>query len=641
MRWVLLLAISLALTGAGAGCERRRATPTIKPMPEPDAFGAKHAPGALSPRIASYRIDARFDPESMTIHATQRLTWRNAGATAVTTLPFHLYMNASSGEDSVFMRESRGKHRRAEANDDAPGHIQVTSIRIGADAAALDRAFFPGKPDLTVLEVPLTTPVEPGASVAVDMEFDVQLPEVFARTGYKNQFAMIGQWFPKIGVRVAGDDESERWHCEPFHLHSEFFADFGVYDVTLTVPETHVIAATGVLTATNDNGDGTRTLTYHAEDVHDFAWMADPFMEVLTDTATTVEGPVEVRVYHRPAQRAFAKRHLHAGVRSIEVFSELLVPYPYTMMSIVDPPPNAAGGAGGMEYPTLVTTAADTWLAPPGVYLPEFVTIHEVGHNWFQGLIASNEVDEAWLDEGVNEYFDGIVFEESYGRDTAFVDVHDWAVDFYALRRAATTWPATPIATRSFEFPNYSDYGAATYSKTALALRTLQNIVGRERFLAAIGAYAQRWAFRHPTGDDFFSALERHLGEDLDWFVQPAFYQGGSVDFRVEDIDCYDGICDVLVANRGAVPAPVDIDVHFADGEVERVRWDDRSAWRELRFERAAEVTEVTIDPDDLVLLDSTPILSRLRTKPEGTASRRAGARAQFWGQSLLQVTGL
>src|SRR5262249_30719766 len=150
---------------------------------------------------------------------------------------------------------------------------------------------------------------------------------------------------------------------------------------------------------------GERALSYHAEDVHDFAWMADPYMQVERATVAGTFGPIEVRVYHRPSQRRFARRHLEAARRTLQAYGKWFGPYPWSNLSIVDPPWDAAPGAGGMEYPTLVTTGGDIDL-PGGRFLEE-VTVHEVGHNWFQGKLASNEVDEAFLDEGLNTYANG------------------------------------------------------------------------------------------------------------------------------------------------------------------------------------------------------------------------------------------
>lgn len=632
------LAVGLGLALALIGCARERGTPTLKPLPEPDLRPPLRSPGARSPRIANYDITAKFDPGTRRVTAAQSLRWRNAGASPVHTLPFHLYMNAFKDENTVFMTESRGRHRRARVNPDAPGHIDISSIRIGAGPNLRDRATFPG-PDETVMHLPLPSPVPPGASVNVSFEFEVALPEVFARTGYKRDFAMVAQWFPKIGVRV-GTPGQETWHCEPFHFLSEFFADFGVYQVSITVPDTHVVAAGGVLTSAESNGDGTRTLSYRAEDVHDFAWMTDPYMEMLAGNARVADGEVAVRVYFRPGQRAFASRHLHAAIGTVEVMSETLVPYPYSIISVVDPPPDAASGAGGMEYPTLVTTSGDSALFGARIRFPELVTVHEVGHNWMQGILASNEVDEAWLDEGVNNYVNGWVFERLY--DGIAIDWLGRTIGPYMTLRALFTPETTPITTRSYEFPHARAYGTATYTQTALALRTLENLYGRVRFRAAVKAYAQAYAFKHPTGADFFATLERELGEDLDWFVQPAFNAGGAVDFRVDDAHCGKKACRIVVVNRGTVPVPVDVLVSFADGTEERLRWGDHTFWKVFDLQRAnARVASVAIDPENLVLLDQTPVSNHLRIEPDPTAARKVGRDAQFWTQTLMQGVGL
>jgi hypothetical protein len=579
-------------------------------------------------------------------------------------------MNAFKNDDSVFMHESGGRHRGARATKDGWGWIEVTSIRI-AGQERVDAARYPQAPDETVLELPLDQPVAPGDSIELDMTFEVQLPEVFARTGYKGEFAMVGQWFPKIGVLV-GEPGRETWHCEPFHLNSEFFADFGTYDVNLTVPDTHVVAATGVLTAATQNNDGTRVLTYRAEDVHDFVWMIDPHMKSMSAKAQTDNGPVEVRVYYRRRQEAFARRHLTAGVGAIEQFSRMFYAYPWPIMSIIDPPLDAAGGAGGMEYPTLVTTAGDSVFLPPGVRMPEYVTVHEVGHNWFQGILASNEVDEAWMDEGINDYADSLVMDALHGEDANMIDwrgLRGSQPDLGAARSPASALPA-PIATVSHQFPDFSSYGGATYSKTSRVLRTLENLVGRDEFRRAMRAYAQRYAFRHPDEDAFFETLERELGRELDWYVEPAFHQVGAVEFQVRDIRCRrdhdprgvfgrgderktvtpddapdkdQWICELQVVNLGRVPAPADVRIEFSDGKVERKRWIPvpGRAWEKIRVEHSARVTRVTIDPERRVPLNDSMSARDVCTDPDSSASRRAAARMQFWTQSAMQVMGL
>ena len=665
VRALLLFVCVVAACGDGLG------TPRVRPLPAVDARPALRVPGPRSPRNANYRIDARYDATTHRIEATQTLTWKNLGGTAVAELPFHLYLNGFKNETTLFMTSSRGSHRGFHAHEDGWGWIDVTSIRIGGEELR-PRATFVG-PDETVLSLPLSTPVAPDATVEVTLTFTAQLPQVVARTGYQGAFALVAQWFPKVGVRI-GARGYETWECPPFHVNSEFFADFGVYDVALTVPDTHVVAATGVLVEAIDLPDATRTLRYRAEDVHDFAWMIDPHVEVMTATAQVDGTPVEVRVVHRARQRGFARRHLQAAVGAVETFSKLFVPYPWSVMTVVDPPTDAMA-AGGMEYPTLVTTSGDNVLMRPGIRVPEFVTIHEIGHNWFQGILASNEFREAWLDEGVNEWADTLVMKHLYGEDQSAIAWAGWKADSLPLRRALSSELGTipsAVATTAAVFPDDAAYGDASYTKTAAALATLQAVIDHEqpRFVAAMRRYATDWAFRHPTGADLWASLEATLGEDLDWFVQPAFQHPGGVDFAVRTASCRANraargvfgegsgrhtvvddrgtdtagyTCHVVIENRGTIPVPVWVEFVFDDGTRERQYWDhrDSSRWRAFDFARSSPLAEVSIDPDGLVALADHRLDDHVRIDGDRHATWRATARVTVWTQALMQVVGL
>lgn len=663
--------VILALV-AGLGCSRDHGNPRVRPLPRPDGSPALRGGGPpRSPRIANYQIDARLDVARHTITATQTLTWTNTGASPVDTLPFHLYLNAFKNDRSLFMRSSHGAMRGASASDTSWGWITVESVQLaGAELISKWKLVGPDQ-DETVAELALPEPVAPGATIALAFKFTAQLPEVFARTGFKGEFHLVGQWFPKIGVRV-GPPGAEQWECRPFHANSEFFADFGTYDVALTVPSTYVVVGSGVLVSATDAPGGLRTHTYRAEDVHDFVWMADPYVEVMTAQAKVEDGSVEVRVVARPEQRAFARRHLQAGVAAIERFSAAYLPYPWSIMTVIDPPVEATAGAGGMEYPTVVTTAGDSVFARPGIRLPEYVTVHEIGHNWFQGILASNEPVEAWLDEGVNEWADARAMREIYGPRGSFMDWKGWQVDMLALRRAVsgdTSTLPSPIATAAFAFADSAGYAEHSYGTTLRALATLEQTVGANRFAAAMKVYAQTWAFKHPTGRDLFDVLTKELGQDLTWFFAPVFQQVGSVAHQVHTATCRRAhpprgvfgegslkktvteteapetgafLCEVVIANPGAWHVPVDIEMKFADGSSHRVRWDDRGNghWARFEVERSSRLTEVRIDPDNKLALD-TPMTHHLRIDGDGSAALRAGSWFGSLTQTLMQVVGL
>jgi hypothetical protein len=653
-----------------AACSHEHGPPKVQRLPKPDGAPALRGGGQpRSPRIANYKIEARLDATRHQITGSETLSWTNTGQSSVDRLPFHLYLNAFKNEQSIFMRSSRGTMRGARATESSWGWIDVSSLQIGGVELA-GKLVYPGSPDETVAEVPLAEPIAPGQTVEIAIKFAEQLPEVFARTGYKGDFHMVGQWFPKIGVRT-GPPGAEQWQCQPLHINTEFFADFGTYDVTLTVPNTEVVAATGVLVAAANVGGGYRTLTYHAEDVHDFVWMADPYMKMISGQAKVEDGVVEVRVYARPEQADFARRHLEAAIHAIERFSSYFVPYPWAMMTVVDPPVDAAAGAGGMEYPTLVTTEGDSVFARPGIRLPEYVTIHEVGHNWFQGILASNEPEETWLDEGVNEWADTHVMADIYGPHASLVDWEGWQADAASLRWVIADDPSTlpsPIATAAYAFVDSDNWAESSYVETMNALGTLEKEVGTTKFLAAMKAYARAFAWKHPTGRDLYATLEHELGQDLGWFFGPAFQKVGGMHLAVRSADCTfshkprgvfgEGsakktvseqeapetgayVCEVVVQNTGVIHVPVDIELRFADGSAQRLTWDnkDDATWQRFTVERSSKLVEVRLDPDRKIMLES-PVLHDQRLTGDGAASMRAAARIAWWTQSLMELVG-
>jgi hypothetical protein len=665
----------VAVVAMLVACRPEHGPPRVKRLPQKDKSPALRGGGtARAPRIASYKIDARLDAVRHTLTASQTLIWTNAGQSAVDRLPFHLYMNAFKNESSLFMKATRGEMRGAKASDGGWGYINVESVQIaGTELAGKLEYPLKAQGDETVAELPLPAPIEAGQTIEVAFKFTVQLPEVFARTGYKGDFHIVAQWFPKIGVRV-GPPGAEHWECRPLEATTEFFADFGSYDVTLTVPNTEVVAATGVLVGAIEQPGQMRQYTYHAEDVHDFVWMADPYMEVHKGEAKVENDTVEVRVYARKEQAQYAKRHLEAGIGAIEKFSAYFLPYPWPIMSIVDPPVDAAAGAGGTEYPTFVTTAGDSYLARPGLRLPEYVTVHEIGHNWFQGILASNEPEEAWLDEGLNEWADGHVMSDLYGQRTGGMDWLGWQAEIGQLQSALYAMydddVPSPIASSAYTFVDTTAYGVATYMKTMQALATLENLVGSSKFMAAMKVYTKEWAFKHPTGRDLFAVLERELGQDLGWYLGPVFHQAGTINLKVRSAKCTEthkqrGVvgegsarktvteteapdrgtyeCDVVIQNTGVIHVPVDIEMRFADGSTLRKNWDDRGNgnWQRFEFERSSKLVEVRIDPDRKIAL-ANPTQHAVRLAPDGSGdpSLRAAARIGTWAQLIMQIVG-
>ena len=332
---------------------------------------------ARSPRNANYSIDVELDPASRTVTGRSVVSWRNISGRPTSELQFHLYWNAWRNTDSTWMREriraGRGPGGRY---DDSPAerpagdwsYIDVTAVRLLAgDAAPLTDLTARGtfiapddgnQADQTVLSVPLPGAVAPGESVTVELAWTAHVPRTFARTGAVGNYFFIAQWFPKLGVL-----EDTGWNTHQFHAGTEFYADYGVYDVRITVPRGWVVGATGRERERHDTPKGTTTHRYVQEDVHDFVWTTSPDYVVKTATFEHPSLPrTELRLLLQPEHVGQAERHFAATRATLKYYGEWFGPYPYGHLTIVDPAWQSS--AGGMEYPTLFT--AGTQLARAG-----------------------------------------------------------------------------------------------------------------------------------------------------------------------------------------------------------------------------------------------------------------------------------
>jgi hypothetical protein len=609
-------------------------------------------PGADEGSTADYTIRARLDPELHTVDAEETVRLTNRSSRPVTELVFHLYLNAFENDQTLWLRESGGQLRGSWLSD--WGYIDVTSMQIGGRSVLAT-----ARQDETLLHVPLPSVVPPGQTVDVELAFVARLPSAFARTGWAREFHMVAQWFPKL-ARLGPDG---RFAARGFHASHEFDEDFGTYEVTVDVPGGFVVGATGER-VTSERRGGREVHVYRAQAVHDFAWTASPHF-VETELRA---GPVRVRSLAYPGHEAAVARQLQAVQEALARFGAWLGPYPYPNLTVVSPPEDGLG-AGGMEYPTLITTGS-RWPAPRGVRFPEEVAIHELGHQWFYGMLASNEPDEAWLDEGLNTYATGQVMETLYGRRGTTVSFLGARVSYGTLSRLARALSPTrePIAQRSADFANLAAYGTHVYYGTDLLLRTLEGRVGKRRLHAALGLYAREWRFRHPTTPDLLAVLERELGAaPVRELVRPVLAGAARVDFAVRELSV-DAVREpgglvrqggqrtrvdepaevsparhrtsVLVARDGDVVTPVTVAVDFEDGGRVRLRWDGATRHRRFELVTASPAVSATVDPELRVPLDADLTNNARAARGHGGGSAHLWSRLLYAAQTLLQVVG-
>ncbi len=608
------------------------------------AASAQLPPAASLP--VSYSIDARLDPARHTLEATEVLRYRNLTGQPLDRFPFHLYLNGFQPTSS-FMNEERRYNPSLEWEDKYTGSITIDSLTVTGmgDLTSAIQFIHPDDDnalDHTVAEVRLPRPVLPGQEVEFRIKFRDTFPEVFARTGYKRDFLLGGQWFPKVGVFW-----KNAWNCHQFHASTEFFADFGTYDVKLRLPENYVIGATGLQTSTTSHGDGTRTVAFHADAVHDFAFAISPEFREVTGEFKGSAGPVKLRLLITPSHYASAERYMYALRQTMLRFDEWYGAYPYPQITVIDPP-HGAMRAGGMEYPMFIT-GGTTWWMPLGMRIPELTVEHEFGHQYWYGMVANNEFEDAWLDEGINTYTEVKIMDSIYGRDTSMFNFHGLTLgDAASQRRSYLTLPDTdPITRAGWLFYSGGAYGGITYGKTASALLTLENIIGEDTLRQALRTYFQRHRFTHPTPQDFFKTVEEVSHRDLGWFFQQAFYGTSLLDYEIASIrsDRPDWArkeassrqeqagpvyynSTVVVRRKGDFVFPVDILVKFENGEVAREHWDGRDRWVRFTYQLPTKVASAEIDPNQQVILDRNLFNNSRTVASNGAATRKL---ANFW----------
>ena len=634
-------------------------------VPTPEQADA----GGRSPRNANYDIDVRLDHAARTLTGRETIHWRNISSNPTSELQFHLYWNAWRNVESTWLRERRLAGNFTPPRDDAWSSIDVTRLRVrkaaevstgtstaastAADAVANtavgenagdwvelteQRRFLApddgNEADRTVMAAGLPWDVLPNETIEIEVEWDAKVPRPFARTGYRDEYYFIAQWFPKLGVL-----EDAGWNTHQFHAHTEFYSDYGVYDVSINVPQGFVVGASGRETGRIENADDTVTHRYGAQDIHDFAWTTSPDF---LDSRQTFEHPtlprVEMRMLLQPEHAGQESRHFDATAATLKYYGEWFGAYPYDHITIVDPAYRS--GSGGMEYPTLFTAGA-RWLGPMRVAQPERVTIHEAGHQFWYGIVGSNEFEHAWMDEGINTFSEARVTSEAgfsnYLAARFFGGFVPWVLNDIRSQRATdgnrlsgyrNNAEADVPSTPSFRYwPRTAS--AVSYNKTALWLHTLERRLGWPVLQRIMSTYFDRWKFRHPQPADFFAVVNEVSGQDMTWFFDQVYRSSNVFDYGVQelrsatvrptpdatsdtvsdtastttaDTDLYRTV--VVVRRFGEAIFPVDVVTTLRDGERITEQWDGRHRRVIYTYERPSQALSVEVDPERVLLLD-------------------------------------
>jgi len=595
---------------------------------------------SLSPRIANYDMDIHLDIDNKKILGKTKLSWRNISSSPMDKLYFHLYYNAFRNTESTFFTEGGVPEFLSGNIDDncGWGWSNILSFKDENDRSISEIKYVQpddnNTNDKSVLEVSLIEPVLPGEMQSFYFNWEAKIPQTMPRTGYNKDYYFFAQWFPKVGVlEPAGMrfSDEDKWNCHQYHSTGEYYSDFGVYNVNLTVPVDYIVAASGELIG-QEKRDSLKTWRYRAEDVIDFTWTTSPHYVV----QDTVYKDTRISLYTYPEKTFFADRYFGSILFAMEYLDEHLGTYPYSTLSIVDPPVHGMY-TGGMEYPTLITSLTFCSF-PHGFKTSETLVTHEYIHQYFMQMIATHEVEEPWMDEGITTYYENRILDAYMGERESFIDYMGVKIGSKEYNRgefyASGMYSIADNTYKSYEFTN-GGYKEIVYNKVAIWLQTLEGMIGQDIMDTIMITYFQRWKFKHPCRYDFIDLVNEVVVEQLpeaypngmEWFFDQVIYGTDICDYAVTNIsneemrdkrgflsdtdDC-DVIenasilynCRISLQRLEGLQLPVEIEVIFQDGTNSMYKWDGQSRSHTIEIQSESQVISAEIDPNKKIYID-------------------------------------
>ena len=534
-------------------------------------------------QAVDYKIDVALDDKKHTLTGTEKLIYTNNSPDALNFIYFHLYQNAYSSQQSAFAKQflRNNNTKFYFAKDAQMGSMNLSSVTINGQRLEV----IPEKNKPDIVKIILNKPVAFGESITLDINFTEHFPDVFSRGGHIGQQYLATQWYPKPAVY-----DATGWHLIPYLDQGEFYGEFGKFDVSLTLPENYVVGATGTLQTESEkafiadkivqtkkfikdtshristsadtfptSSQKLKTIRFTADSIHDFAWFADKRFLVLRDEAILKTGKkIPTFVYFRSVDVSLWKDAARYAARAVEYYSERVGDYPYAHASAVMQQSNGVGG--GMEYP-MITLIGDM---PTAKDLDETIT-HEVGHNWFYGILGSNERDNGWMDEGFNTYFETGYAERYYPKDTSkkikqnFLSKGSDYSQFEIMMQKQMFLRRDQAPSTTSDSLTELNYGLDVYAKTAISMRILEKYLGVEKFDKMMHNYYSAWQFKHPQPADVRQVFETEIGENLSWFFDGLISSTKQVDYKITGAKKIGDKYLIVVKNKTGLDVPFEI----------------------------------------------------------------------------------
>ena len=599
-------------------------------------------------KIANYDIEVHLDHKGKNASCIQKLNWKNTSPDTLRELRFYMYMNAFKDLKSTYLKNTRKMFGQDLNNrtEKEWGYIEVTQAvdRNGNDLVQNQEYIQPNDGnalDKTVLSIPLEMPLLPGEVIELDMNFDVKLPRTIVRSGYgPRDFFLFVHWFPQVCVYEPKVDGNWGWNSHQFMPGTEFFSDFGDYNVEIYASDHLVIGGSGCKTFSGKvlGTIGEQLVRFQAYDLIDFGWVAYPEYETYTSTY----GDTDIEILMVPEHCAFADRYLKAIEQSLEYLEKHVGKYPYPKITVVDPPTHTLN-SGFMEYPMMIT-GATAYGIPRSVRSVESLVIHEFTHMYFMASLASNEKEEAWLDEGFVTYFEDRILDHYYGNQSSLFDVLGARSGNAQQSRNEYVSMENPnlgkIARPGWEFDG--GFKPLIYAKTATAFKTMERIIGIDIMDEIIKTYFERHKFTHPKEADLRKIIKEVLEKNTsnfesDKYLDQVLHATSSVNFKMVDIN--NSTKTIEAIREGNFEIGTEVLIMFKDGSSKTVNWKGSEKYFKHTFSSSKEVISAHIDPEQKIYLDLNLNNNSITLDSNKKPLYKYAAKLGHWLQAVSQWT--
>lgn len=528
---------------------------------------ATMAQGCYWQQEVYYKINVDFNVKKNRFHGEQTIAYTNNSPDTLHHIYMHLYFNAfepgsmmDERSRSIVDPDDRVKDRILHLEKDEIGYQHINSL--SQDGESLEYVV-----DGTILSAELQNPLLPGATTEFALDYDAQVPIQIRRSGRDNaegiEYSMT-QWYPKLA-----EYDEYGWH-PTLYVAREFYGVWGTYEVNITIDRDYIIGASGFLQNPDEIGYGYSEITekpktskkritwkFKAERVHDFAWAADPDY---THTVKMTDTGVEMHFFYQKNEKTAG-----TWARLPEVMNEVFAyqnkmngPYPYGKYSFIQ------GGDGGMEYPmaTLIT-GERSFRSLVGV------SVHELLHSWYQGVLGTDESRYPWMDEGFTTYFS--TFTMNHLKKVGLLPEHKPSDNPYKSSiqgyvRFVKTGLEEPMSTLADFFNTNSAYGVSSYVKGGVFLHGLKYMMGEEKFYDGMIKYFHTWKFKHPQPYDFIEIMKQESGLELNWYLNNMMNTLKVQEYGIDTLVMRDGKTILKLVNNGTFPMPVDMVVELKNG---------------------------------------------------------------------------